>query len=159
MGYSLRPAAVVAGWHSAAEPFRDGVTLVVVPLRFIEKITGLHGGPPNYDDRLFNAEIAQRVGPIGGSPIAEGYHNFGIAGVILLMAAIGLVVGRVDRIPRTPCGNALAGAMLLPLFVEVRNSFAPVPVQLALGLLLLWFVRVESPRGTPNPTRMGVSVP
>ncbi|MDT7725565.1 MAG: hypothetical protein QOI21_2141 [Actinomycetota bacterium] len=156
MGYSLRPTAVVVGWHSAAEPFRDGTTLVAVPLRFIEKITGWHGGPPDYDDRLFNSEIAERVGPIGGSPIAEGYHNFGIAGVVLLMAAIGLVVGRVDRIPWTPCGNALAGAILLPLFVQVRNSFAPVPVQLALGLLLLWLVRVESPRDTPHPARLGV---
>jgi hypothetical protein len=158
MGYSLRPTAVVIDWHSAAEPFRDGVTLIAVPLRFIEKLTGWHGGPPAFDDRLFNVEIAQRVGAIGGSPIAEGYHNFGAAGVVLVLAAIGLTVGFAERAPRTPLGNALVGIVLLPLLVQVRNSFGPVPVQLALGLLLLWFVRVGIPRDAVQPAPLRTSV-
>lgn len=140
MGYSLRPTAVVLDWHSAGEPLRDGATLVAVPLRFLESLTGRHGGSPAYDDRLFNVEIGQRVGPMGGSPIAEGYHNFGTLGVVLLMLAIGLVIGRLERLPRTPRGIALTGVVLLPLLMQVRNSFAPVPVQLVLGLLLLWLV-------------------
>jgi hypothetical protein len=158
MGYSLRPTAVVVDWHSAAEPFRDGVTLIVVPLRFIEKLTGWHGGPPAFDDRLFNVEISQRIGAIGGSPVAEGYHNFGTAGVVLVLAAIGLTLGFIERAPRTPLDNALVGIVLLPLLVQVRNSFGPVPVQLALGLLLLWFVRVGIPRDAVQPVPLRTSV-
>lgn len=148
MGYSLRPTAVVLGWHSVGEPFRDGMTLLAVPVRFLESLTGLHGGSPAYDDRLFNVEIGERAGPIGGSPIAEGYHNFGVLGVVLVMLAIGLVIGRLERLPRAPWGTALVGLVLLPLLVQVRNSFGPVPVQLALGLLLLCLVRIGA-RSSP----------
>jgi hypothetical protein len=140
MGYSLRPATVVLGWHSSGEPFRAGETLVAVPLRFIETLTGWHGGEPHYDDRLFNVEIMARVGPIGGSPIAESYHNFGTPGVILFMATIGLVLAWLDRAPRTPRCDARLGLVLLPLLLQVRNSFAPLPLQLALGLLTLWVI-------------------
>lgn len=146
MGYSLRPAVATLDWHTAAEPFRHGMTLISVPLRFVENLAGRSGGAPEYDDRLFNLEIAHRVGNIGGSPIAEGYHNFGLAGVVLLMAAIGLVVGLLEKLPRTPRGNATLGVILLPLLVQVRNSFAAVPVQIALGVLLLWVVWTGVPQ-------------
>jgi oligosaccharide repeat unit polymerase len=153
MGYSLRPAAAVLDWHDAAEPFRHGVTLISVPLRFVENLTGRNGGAPVYDDRLFNLEIAHRVGNIGGSPIAEGYHNFGTAGVVLVMAAIGLILGLLERLPRTSRGNAILGVLLLPLLVQVRNSFAAVPVQIGIGLLLLWLVWT----GVPDRRREAVT--
>ena len=146
MGYSLRPSVVVLGWHAAEEPFRHGVTFAAVPLRFVEAVTGLHGGPPVYDDRLFNVEILHRVGPIGGSPLAEAYHNAGIAGIVLFMVAAGVVLGRLEQRPLSPSGNALTGIVLLPLLIQTRNSFAPVPAQIAVGLLLLWLVRMISRR-------------
>ncbi|MEV6873242.1 O-antigen polysaccharide polymerase Wzy [Amycolatopsis sp. NPDC051128] len=150
MGASLRPTTVVLDWHSFGEPFRHGVTLVAVPVRFLERLTGWHGGAPAHDDRLFNVEISERVSAIGGSPIAEGYHNFGTVGVVLFMLAIGLAIGRIERLPRSPWSTALTGVVLLPLLVQVRNSFAPVPVQLALGLLLLCLVRAGARRHTPQ---------
>ncbi|MFD2417331.1 O-antigen polysaccharide polymerase Wzy [Amycolatopsis pigmentata] len=153
MGYSLRPVAATLDWHTAAEPFRHGVTLISVPLRFVENLTGRNGGAPVYDDRLFNLEIAHRVGNIGGSPIAEGYHNFGMAGVVLLMGAIGLAVGLLEKLPRTARGNAIVGVLLLPLLVQVRNSFAAVPVQIGLGVLVLWLVW----SGAPERRREGVT--
>lgn len=140
MGYSLRPTTVVLDWHAFGEPFRHGVTLIVVPVRFVEKLTGWHGGPPVRDDRLFNVEIVDRVGPIGGSPVAEGYHNAGLLGVLLLLGAIGCAIGWLERRPATPLGHATVGVLLLPLLVQIRNSFAPVPAQFAVGLLLLLVV-------------------
>ncbi|WP_160148892.1 O-antigen polysaccharide polymerase Wzy [Amycolatopsis alkalitolerans] len=140
MGYSLHPSVVVLGWHSAGEPFLHGATLIAVPVRFIEALTGWHGGAPAHDPRLFNVEIADRAGPIGGSPVAEGYHNGGLLGVVLLLTAIGLVLGLLERRPRTPLGDAFAGIMLLPLLIQTRNSFAPVPVQVGIGLLALGLV-------------------
>ncbi len=148
MGYSMRPTVVTLDWHSAGEPYRLGSTLIAVPLRFVENLTGWHGGVPAYDDRLFNVEVMARVGPIGGSPIAEGNHNFGTIGVVLLMAAIGVALGMLQRAPRTPTGHALVGIVLLPLLIQVRNSFALVFVQLMIGLFLLGVVHVWSARGT-----------
>jgi hypothetical protein len=78
MGHSLYPTVVVERWHDTGEPFAHGVTLVAVPIRLIERLTGWHGGPPAPDYRLFNVEILNRVGPIGGSLIAEGYRNAGL---------------------------------------------------------------------------------
>ncbi|MTD58031.1 O-antigen polysaccharide polymerase Wzy [Amycolatopsis pithecellobii] len=140
MGCALRPVTVVLDWHSWGDSFLHGMTLVAVPMRFIEGVTGWHGGPPSTDDRLLNVEITDRVGPIGASPIAEGYHNAGLLGVVALLAVIGLVLGGLERRPRTPLADARVGIVLLPLLIQTRNSFAPVPVQLGIGLLLLWLV-------------------
>jgi hypothetical protein len=160
IGHSLRPTVFVLGWHSVGEPFRHGVTLLAVPLRFVEATTGWHGGSPAVDDRMFNVEILERVGPIGGSPIAEAYHNAGLAGVVLFMAGLGLLIGRLERRPGNPFGDATVGLMLLPLLIQVRNSFAPVPAQLAFGLLMLLLVRVLA-LGIPgrrNRRRIGHSI-
>lgn len=135
MGFSLRPVVVVLGWD---EPQRAGATFVAVPVRFLESFLGWHGGPPAYDDRLFNVEIANRVGHIGGSPVAEAYHNFGTLGVVLFMAALGALLARLEW--RT---DAVLGVVLLPLLIQVRNSFAPVPVQIGFGLLLVLLSRVR----------------
>ncbi len=135
MGFSLRPVVVVLGWD---EPMRAGATFVAVPMRFFESFLGWHGGPPAYDDRLFNVEIANRAGQIGGSPVAEAFHNFGTLGVVLFMAVLGALLARLERRP-----DAVLGVVLLPLLIQVRNSFAPVPVQIGIGLLLVALTRVR----------------
>lgn len=135
MGFSLRPVVVVLGWD---EPLRTGATFVAVPVRFFESFLGRHGGPPVYDDRLFNVEIANRVGQIGGSPVAEAFHNFGTLGVVLFMAVLGALLARLE------CrSDAVVGVVLLPLLIQVRNSFAPVPVQIGVGLLLVALTRMR----------------
>ena len=149
MGSTLRPVAVVTDWHSGGDPYREGITLVVGPLRVLERLTGWNGGQPAHDDRFFNVEIADRVGPIGGSPIAEGYHNFGTVGVILLMAAIGLFVGWIDRRP-TPLAD-LRLILLLPLLIQVRNSFAPVPAWLLVAVALIALVRLRATAAASDP--------
>jgi hypothetical protein len=151
MGHSLRPSVVVVGWSAAGEPFRDGATLVVVPVRFVESLVGWHGGPPAYDDRLFNVEIATRVGQIGGSPVAESFYNFGAVGVLLFMACCGAVLGWLEGRVRTPWADAALGVVLLPLLMQVRNSFAPVPVQLALGLMFVGGAHVIARRHGATP--------
>lgn len=135
MGFSLRPVVVVLGWD---EPLRAGITFVAVPVRFLESFLGRHGGPPAYDDRLFNVEIANRVGQIGGSPVAEAFHNFGTLGVVLFMAVLGVLLVRLER-----WSDAVVGVVLLPLLIQVRNSFAPVPVQIGVGLLLVALTRTR----------------
>ncbi|WP_214405092.1 O-antigen polysaccharide polymerase Wzy [Pseudonocardia lacus] len=140
MGFSLRPVVAVLGWHERGEPFRHGETLLVVPMRTVERLAGY--GTPEYDDRLFNVEIMQRVGPIGGSPVAEAYHNFGVVGVVAVMAVLGVVLGVLARRRRTPLDDALLGSLLTILLIQVRNSFAAVPAQVLLVAALLVVVRL-----------------
>jgi hypothetical protein len=155
MGYSLRPTVEVLGWTSHGEGYRHGATLTAVPVRLIEKLTGWHGGPPVQDDRLFNVEIAHRVGPIGGSPVGEGYYNFGILGVLLMMGAIGLFVGWLNQRPLRMLDARVA--LLVPMMGNVRNSFAQVPAQLVVIAALLVVVRVWSKRGQSEiPVAKGV---
>lgn len=142
MGYSLRPTVVVLGWHGRGEPLRGGDTFFAVPMRAAERLLG--GSPPKFDDRIFNSEILARVGPIGGSPVAEAYHNFGMAGVVAVMALLGILVARLTRMDRTPLNDALLGALFVILLIQVRNSFAPVPLQVALVVSLLAGARLLS---------------
>jgi hypothetical protein len=145
MGYSLRPTVVVLGWHERGEPLRGGDTFLAVPARALEELLG--GSPPTFDDRLFNVEIMARSGPIGGSPVAEAYHNFGTAGVIAVMALLGLLVTLLARISRTPRNDAFLGALLVILLIQVRNSFAPVPLQIVLVVGLFSVARLLASAG------------
>jgi len=76
-----------------------------------QTVAAVAGEPVDY--RLFH---------LGESPIAAGYHAGGTAGVVLLMVVIGCVFGRLDSLPRTATGNALAGIALLPLLVQTVGS-------------------------------------
>lgn len=137
MGYSLYPVVVVDQWGRTGTEPMGGLTLIAVPLRFLEGALGIVSPVP--DMRLFNVEISQRVGAIGGSPIAEGLRNGGSAFVLALMGALGVLIAFIQT-RHAGQGPLLGAALLLPLMFVVRNSFAPVPPQWAIGLLLVLFV-------------------
>lgn len=137
MGYSLYPVVVVQEWLEGGLEYRYGVSFVAPILRFIEASTGANPGPAATDYRIFNVEVLSLVGPIGGSPVAEALRNGGMLGVCVLMVALGFAVGWVDRLPATPNGGAITVVVLLPLMIAIRNSFAPVLVQIAIGLAML----------------------
>ena len=152
MGYSLRPTVVVLEWHRRGEPFSDGETFIAVPLRAVAKLLGEQ--LPKVDFRLFDAEILARVGGIGCSPVAEAYHNFGTAGVVGVMALYGVVIAWFTRADRTPLKDAFLGALLVILLIQVRNGFAPVPLQIALLVGLLGIARVLARTDTASLQRI-----
>jgi hypothetical protein len=43
----------------------------------------------------------------------------------------------MDRLPATPLAGAATMVVFLPLLIAVRNSLAPVLIQMALGVILL----------------------
>lgn len=144
LGYSLYPVVVVQQWMESGEEPRRGGTLLVVPLRFLDRLLG--GNPPAHDQRLFNVEILDRKGPIGGSPIAEAIRNGGIPFVVAMMAAIGVLLWCAAR------GGGVRGSLwgvviLLPLLIGTRNSFAPIPVQWLIGTLLVLLTTTTLRRG------------
>lgn len=137
MGYSLKPAVVVDEWMSSGTQPLHGVTLIAPLVRFVERFLGVRGPSDGIDDRLFNVEILYRAGPIGGSPVAEGLRNGGLWFVIGLMLVIGIGLALMDRLPATPLAGAATMVVFLPLLIAVRNSLAPVLIQMALGVILL----------------------
>lgn len=153
MGYSLYPVVVVQQWLEGGLEYRHGATFIAPILRFLEPFFGTDPGPATDDLRIFNVEVLLRQGPIGGSPVAEGLRNGGIVGACLLMFTIGYVIGRIDRLPATADAGAVTVVVFLPLIIAIRNSFAPVLVQIAIGVIMLITARalgrLSPERGSP----------
>lgn len=134
MGYSILPVAVVQSWMDGGLPSRNGASLLAVPIGVFESLLGI--GANGGESRLLNVEILERYGPIGGSPIAEGLRNGGLPFVIFLMAVIGGLLWLASRAGGTR-GSLWGVVIFLPLLIETRNSFAPVPIQWGLGAIIV----------------------
>lgn len=154
LGASLYTVVVSLRWHAGGEEHDGFLSLLIVPLRLYERLLTPLGAPPGDSDlRLFNVKINALEGPYGGSPVAEGYQALGLPGVVLTMAVIGALLGATCRLAyRSPAFLACAVVVLFPLFLNVRNSFAPLPFQLALGLLVVALIFVLDWL-VPDPTR------
>lgn len=138
MGNTLRPVAVVIGWVSNGEPQLEGASYWAPIERALCTLTPFTQCLPSSEDyRLMNVVVSQRVGNIGFSPIAEAYFNFGIVGVAAVMLIVGITMGLLTRLRRTPTANAAAGVVLVVLLYNVRNAFVPVPVHLGIGMTVL----------------------
>lgn len=142
LGFSLRPTVEVLRWHDLGFPQTWFVSLVAVPIRLVERATNWRGGPPAVDDRLFNVKVSELAGPIGGSPVAEGYDAAGLLGTVVVMAIIALVICVISRQnTRGAMQVAMFPVVLLPLLIAVRNSFTPVIVQVIIGGTLVLMTR------------------
>lgn len=146
MGYSARVIVTTIGWHEAAyEPYLSGATYVAPLERGVAGILGLPRVDAESDFRLMNVEIASRVGPIGGSIMAEAHHNFGEFGILIVLGLAGLVAAHLSLLPPRPVPLALLGVTASLLLMHVRNSFAPIfawgtggIVLILLALALTW---------------------
>lgn len=167
MGYSVRPLTASIQWHEAGhEPYLLGSTYTGPFDRQIQGMAGQEVPDATRDPRLMNVEIAERVGNIGGSIIAEAHHNWGSPGVGAILLATGFLVGRMFRRGMGPVGIALSGDLSVLLLMHVRNSFAPLPGWGAVGVLLVFtgvFVGKLHSRATRSrqtshaPTRKGAT--
>jgi len=139
LGGTLYPVTAVVHWAEAGEDYIYGASYWAPFERTITRFVPYTERLPSLeDDRLMNVLVIQRnLGPVGFSPVAEGYRNFGPWGVVMAMALIGLIVGRIGHWPRHGAWPTLIGMVLLPLMNHVRNSFAPVPATIGVGVLLV----------------------
>lgn len=154
LGFSLRPTVEALRWEASGMSHTMFVSFFAVPIRTVEKVIGWHGGPPAVDMRLFNVKVFTLAGPIGGSPIAEGYDAAGTWGLVIVMAILAIVICSVSK-PKTLDSVSVSrfAVVMLPVVVAVRNSFAPVVVQVSLGLAILYLsslgARHSSSRSAP----------
>lgn len=138
MGFSVRPVYTSVSWHEhGAEPFLDGSTYWAPVERQVRGLLGLPVPDAQNDYRLMNVEIGNRVGPIGGSVIAEAHHNAGTAGVAVVLGLWGLLSGLLFRHPQSAVRVAFSGLVAVLLLMHVRNSFAPIPAWGMLGCVLI----------------------
>lgn len=141
LGQTIRVVAHAAMWQiDNGDPLRWGETYTVSIARFLETVGGAPV-PADTDYRLFNVEIADRSGAIGGSVIGEAFHNFGFVGVVVVMMILGAFFAGFSLAPRTPVMLAVYVTLAVPLFNHIRNSFVGVIPAFVIGLafvLAVW---------------------
>lgn len=156
MGYSIRPVVEVWRWHEyGLEPHIGSGTYVAPFQRVIAgRLLGLPTPDAELDTRNFSVVVAERVGPIGGSPVAEAFRAYDLIGVAVVMALIGLVLAATDRHRAGTLADVVAGGTVYILLLWVRNTFTPVPFNvLALATLVLGTVAAGliTARGRAGP--------
>jgi len=158
LGYSIRPLVVVHQWHDVSHEPHVGAGTYAAPFeRLVEgRLLGRPTTPASDDERVFGSVVAERVGPIGGSPAAEAYRAGRLTGMVAVMLLIGAITGLLDGMRRSPLRNAFVGCVGFILLLWVRNDFTPVLGQAVFTVLVLyaaWLVEQLLP--TRHPRRPG----
>jgi hypothetical protein len=136
LGGSLAPVVATIDDMRNAD-FFFGETYVYPFVRLLELLAG-RTRPDEYSDpRFVAATVADVHGSIGYSTVAEAYVNGGAVGVILFAVLWGAGLSLLERTDDTPYGLAVLGAVLIPMMINVRNSFIYVPAWIFLGLFPL----------------------
>lgn len=144
LGSTLRVVATTIIWHNVnGEQFRFGETYTASIVRMVESVVDPVNRPDGSTDfRLMNSEIAARAGGIGGSVVAEAFHNFAMPGTVIVFLLLGLLFGYFSNMNLTATRIALYVCAAVPLLNHVRNSFVPVIPAVLFGLIVLLAARV-----------------
>ncbi len=141
LGGSLRPVSASLDYIRNRGGFFYGETYIFPLTRQIERFTGTRGTVLT-DERFIAARVNQLYGSIGFSTVAEAYVNLGMLGVALFAFGWGSLLGWLTGWATTPYRLAFLGALLIPMFINVRNSFIYVPAWIFLGLLAVFVARL-----------------
>lgn len=137
LGGSLRPVSASLDYIRNRGDYFYGETYLFPLTRQIERFTSTRGTVLT-DERFIAARVNQLYGSIGFSTVAEAYVNFGVLGIILFAFAWGAILGWLTGWATTPYRLAFLGVLLIPMFINVRNSFIYVPAWIFLGLLTIF---------------------
>jgi len=139
LGQSLRPTVEVIRWVETGDRLLGGGSYWAPMERGFLRLFPIKARDSGDDDeRLLNVRVQQRVGPIGFSPVAEAYYNWGLVGVVLVHLVIGWIVAVLAVDPPSLLRQAVMSAILVPLLIHIRNSFAAVPAQVVVGLVVVF---------------------
>jgi hypothetical protein len=98
--------------------------------------------PELYDKRLIATQVDLAYGSIGYSTVAEAYANGGVVGVVLFALLLGAVLGGFESRWRGPYGQAALAVFLIPVMINIRNSFIFVPAWITMGMLPILLARI-----------------
>lgn len=143
MGGSLHPVEKVVRWRAEGDPLDMGSSYWAPVERAAARVLpGLQISAAEDDMRIMNVLVTDRVGPIGFSPVAEAYRNFGAVGVVLVLGLLGAGLAAVDGIADRGLAVLAIAIFYVPLLTNVRNSFVSVPLQCGVGLLFVAGIHV-----------------
>lgn len=144
LGYSLRPLMFVHEWKGKFPGARTGVETYLNPfIRALDPL-GIAGTKAASEDQsAFNVFVGQRYGQIGGSILAESFWSGGVVSVAGIAVLVGTFLGFSDSLRSSPVLEAMTGSLVFILLLWVRNTFTPVPGQLAICILFIVFLWVR----------------
>lgn len=138
LGQSLRPTFETIRWIEGGDPYLDGGSYWAPIERGFLRLFPVQARIEGEEDRrLLNVLVQERVGPIGFSPVAESYYNWGVPGVVAVLTAIGWLVAFLAVNPPSLLRQALMASIYVPLLIHIRNSFAPVLAQTLVGAVVI----------------------
>lgn len=161
LGASIRPVVMARLWHDEQGEGFFGLYTYYGPVQrsVIGEMLGLSGVPTDKDPSVLSTAVTERIGPIGGSQVAEAYRAGGVLAVLIVMVVIGGCMAWLDRRSTTEIWSAVVGAVGAVVFVWARNDVTPVPFDLVvIGFLagLCWVLNTAS---AGKPRRRGASRP
>jgi O-antigen polysaccharide polymerase Wzy-like protein len=135
MGGSLHPVEKVVRWRAEGEPLEVGASYWAPIERAAARVLpGLQASAAEDDMRIMNVLVMDRIGPIGFSPVAEAYRNFGAPGVAIVLGLLGAALAWIDRIADRRLAVLAIATLYVPILTNVRNSFVSVPLQCVGGV-------------------------
>lgn len=139
LGGSLRPVSAAVNYIDVEHrSLLRGGSYVYPVVRIVGQILGSDDGEPEDEPRLIASHFAWLYqSAMGFSVVAEAYVNGGTVGVFVFALLWGALLGLVMSRIRGPYGLALLAAVLLPMVVNIRNSFIFVPGWLFWGCATL----------------------
>ncbi|MDT0604077.1 O-antigen polysaccharide polymerase Wzy [Thalassotalea castellviae] len=136
MGSSLRTVQEVVKWRNEGFKLLYGASYWAPFERQLALFLPIERPPAKKDKRLLNVVVQEKAGPIGFSPVAEAYLNFGEKGIIFIAFILGISLAKFDSLASTVRADTLIGVALIPLFIMIRNSFTFIPVQTIMGIII-----------------------
>jgi hypothetical protein len=146
LGFSLRPVTASIDYIQARGDFFYGETYVFPFIRQIQRLVGTRETSLT-DERFISLTITRIYGSPGGgglgySVAAEAYVNGGLLGVALFAFIWAAGIGWLSGKAKTPYWLAILSIILIPMFINVRNSFIYVPAWFFLGLFAVFVARL-----------------
>lgn len=138
LGYSIRPIVTVLGWQGNGDPQVGLATYLNPAMRIVSLFVPTDTPSVLNDPAALSTSVRTRVGPIGGSTIAEAYRIQGLLSLVLVMVLVGLTCRILDNLPAGQAWDAIVGGVAFILFLWIRNDFVPVPSQLVAVIAIVW---------------------
>jgi len=136
IGFQIRTFVATAEWIEAGEDYANGNTYSIPVLRLVTLFLPVFERPQIVGTRYF---IRDRLPHWGYSVVAEAYFNFGLFGVMIIPALIGLGLSLAADGARGQISLALAGGVMAILVMNIRNNFLFVPGQVFI-VIVLWYI-------------------
>jgi hypothetical protein len=139
LGGSLRPVSATVNYVDVDQrPLLLGASYGYPAVRVAEQLLGSDDADPREEPRLVASHFAGLYrSAMGFSVVAEAYVNGDTFGVFAFALLWGALLGVAMSLLRGPYGLAILAAILMPMIVNIRNSFIFVPGWLAWGIAAL----------------------